>query len=86
VLTVINKGAGASVLDVNVGSHNQARQASVIRLAGPAVDAKAGISLGGAEVTPTGTWKQAASETLPVRNGQLSIHMPPASAAILQVV
>jgi hypothetical protein len=86
VLTVINKGTGASVLDVNVGSHGQARQASVIRLTGPALDAKAGISLGGAEVTPTGTWKQATSETLPVRNGQLSIHMPPASAAILQVV
>jgi Glycosyl hydrolase family 79 C-terminal beta domain len=86
VLTVINKGAGASVLDVNVGSHDQARQASVIRLTGPAVDAKAGISLGGAEVTPTGTWKQATSETLPVRNGQLRIHMPPASAAIVQVV
>ena len=86
VLTVINKGTEASVLNVNVGNHGQPRQASVIRLTGPAVDAKAGISLGGAEVTPTGTWKQAKSETLPVRNGQLSIHMPPASAAILQLV
>jgi hypothetical protein len=85
-LALINKGAGASILDVNVGSHGRARQASVIRLTGPAVDAKAGISLGGADVTPTGTWKQARSEVLPVRNGQLSMHIPPASAAIVQVV
>ncbi len=86
VLTVINKGAGTSVLDVRIGSQNQARQASVIRLTSPAVDAKAGISLGGAEVTPTGTWKQAKSQVLTVRNGQLSMHMPPASAAIVQAV
>jgi Glycosyl hydrolase family 79 C-terminal beta domain len=86
VLTLINKGAGASALNVNMGSQGQPRQVSVIRLTGPAVDAKAGISLGGAEVTPAGTWKQAKSEVLPVRNGQLSIPMPPASAAIVQVV
>jgi hypothetical protein len=84
-LTLMNKGAGACILDVQIGNQSQARQASVIRLTSPAVDAKTGISLGGAEVTSTGTWKRAKPEVLPVRNGKLSIHMPPASAAIVQM-
>jgi hypothetical protein len=84
-LTVINKGAGASVLDVDIGNPGQARRGSVIRLTGPAVDAKSGISLGGAEVTATGRWEGAKAEVVRVRNGRFSLQMPPASAAIVQI-
>jgi hypothetical protein len=85
-LTLINKGAGASVLNIDLGDPSEARQGSVIRLTGPAVDAKAGISLGGAEVTPTGTWKGAKAEVVRVHDGRLSLQLPAASAAIVQIL
>ena len=44
-LTLINKGDRSSALTVNTGIHT--RRASVIRLSGPAIDAKTGITLGG---------------------------------------
>jgi hypothetical protein len=81
VLTLINKGGVASVLHLNTA--NEAREASVLRLKGPAVDAKKGITLGGAEVTSTGTWKPAKQEALPVRKGHLILRMPAASAAMV---
>ena len=83
-LTLINKGDRSSAFTVNTGSH--ARHASVIRLSGPAIDAKTGITLGGAEVTPAGTWKPIKPEVLPMRNGRLTIKLPAASAAIVQTV
>jgi len=80
-LTLINKGSAISELTV----HAPGKRASVIRLTGPAIDAKTGITLGGAEVTPAGTWKAAKSEVLPVRNGQVKITLPAHSAAIAQI-
>jgi hypothetical protein len=84
VLTLINKGEVASVLRLDTGT--QSRNASVVRLRGPALDAKTGIMLGGAEVTSRGTWKAADTEVVPVRNGQLMLPMPAASAAIVSVL
>ncbi len=84
-VTLINKGAGAPELTVNLGEHFKAKQASIIRLSGPAIDAKTGITLGGAEVTPDGTWKAAKSESIHVRNGQLTVTLPPTSAAIVHL-
>jgi hypothetical protein len=84
VLTLINKGAMASVVRLDTGT--QSPHASVIRLEGPAADAKTGIMLGGAEVTSSGTWKAAHVEVLPVRKGQLMLPMPAASAAIVSIL
>ena len=84
VLTLINKGAMASVVRLDTGT--QSPHASVIRLQGPAVDAKTGIMLGGAEVTSSGAWKAANAEVLPVRKGQLMLPMPAASAAIVSIL
>jgi hypothetical protein len=83
-LTLINKGETASVLHLNTGS--QSREAAVMRLTGPAIDAKTGIMLGAAEVTSRGTWKAASSEALPIRKGQFIILMPAASAAIVSIL
>jgi hypothetical protein len=85
-LTAINKGAGACLLSIDVTGEIRGRQASVIRLNGPSVDAKAGITLGGAEVTPAGEWQPARPESLRVRHGQVKVHLPAASAAIVQIV
>lgn len=84
-LALINKGAASPVLTVNLGGRVKAKQASVLRLGGPAVDSKTGIALGGAEVTPDGTWKAAKTESVHVRNGQISVTLPPASAAVVHL-
>ena len=84
-LTLINKGATAPVITVNLGEHTKAKQASLIRLSGPAIDSKTGITLGEAEVTPDGTWKAAKSESVHVRSGQLTVTLPAFSAAIVHL-
>jgi hypothetical protein len=81
VLTLINKGEMASALHLDTGS--QGREASVMRLSGPAIDAKTGIMLAGAEVTSRGAWKAASAEVLPVHKGQFMLSVPAASAAIV---
>jgi hypothetical protein len=81
VLTLINKGGVAYVLHLDTAS--EGREASVIRLKGPAIDAKTGITLGGAEVTSRGTWKPGKLESPPVRKGQLILRLPAASAAMV---
>jgi hypothetical protein len=81
VLTLINKGGVPYVLHLNTASEGS--EASVLRLNGPAVDAKTGITLGGAEVTSSGSWKPAKREPLPVHKGQVILRMPAFSAAMV---
>ena len=83
-LTLINKGKRDASVRVDIGSSSRHRHASVIRLLAPAVDAKAGITLGGAQVSRAGTWKSAAPESLEVRGGRFGIELPAYSAAIVQ--
>jgi hypothetical protein len=82
---LINKSAAASVLTVRIDGHFSGRKASVIRLRGPAIDAKTGVTLGDAEVSPPGAWSPAKPETLSVGNRQLGIKLAAASAAIVQI-
>jgi hypothetical protein len=84
-LTLLNKGQESATLTVTIGKRMDGRKASLMRLSAPSVDAKTEVTLGGAEVTPAGTWKPAKSEVVQVRNGQLGINLPAASAAIVQI-
>ena len=81
LLTLINKSAAGAVLHLDTKSSS--RQATMIRLEGPAVDAKTQITLGGAEITAAGPWKAANKEVLSVKNGQLAIPLAATSAVIL---
>jgi Glycosyl hydrolase family 79 C-terminal beta domain len=82
LLTLINKGATGAI--VRLDTKSSSRQASVIRLEGPAVDAKTQITLGGAEITTAGIWKASKQEALSVNSGQLAIPLAASSAAILE--
>ncbi len=84
-LTLINKGTQSSTVNLTIGNRMDGKKASVIRLSAPSVDARSGVTLGGAEVTAAGAWKPANSEGVQVRNGQLGINLPAASAAIVQI-
>ena len=83
-VTLVNKGTRPCAATLTIGSRMDGRKASVIRLSAPAVDAKTGVTLGGAEVTPAGTWKPAHAELVQVRKGRLGIGLPGASAAVVQ--
>ena len=84
-LTLLNKGSESSVLTLTIKAGMDGKKATVIRLTAPSVDAKTGVTLGGAEVTAAGTWKPAKPEIVQVRKGQLAIDLPAASAAIVQI-
>src|SRR5579883_1154085 len=84
LLTVINKGS-QPVTVLAATSPIQIRNASAVRLEGPSLDAKSGITLGGSEVTPAGTWTPARPERIPVANSQARVELRPASAAIVQI-
>jgi Glycosyl hydrolase family 79 C-terminal beta domain len=84
-VVLINKGSRTSFFDIGVTNQMHGAQASVIRLTGPAIDAKSGITLGGSEVTPAGEWKPAKPERLSVRNERIGIELPAASAAIMEI-
>ncbi len=84
-ITLINKTANNTGVSVNLDQHPEDSRATLIRLLAPNVDAKTGITLGGAQVTPAGMWKMAKAESLTLRAGQSRVRLPAFSAVILQV-
>jgi hypothetical protein len=85
LLAVINKESQPLSVLAGTSGPIQTHMASVLRLEGPALDAKSGITLGGAEVTPTGTWHPARVERVPVRNAKVRVGLRAASAAIIEI-
>jgi hypothetical protein len=84
-LTSLNKGSAPRALTLGIGEPMNGKKASVIRLSAPSVDVKTGVTLGGAEVSPTGTWEPSKPEMAQVHSGRLEINLPVASAAIVQI-
>ena len=85
-ITLINKGAAEHSAQLQIAGPTGGRHASIGRLTAPSVDAKTGVTLGGAVVTPQGTWKAAKTESIHVADGKLSVRLPAYSAAICTVV
>jgi hypothetical protein len=79
-LTLINKGPGAIALDVQVRGFRGSGPVRIVRLTAPAIDAMEGVRLGGAQVTPQGTWRPANAERVPRATDR--IDLPGYSAAI----
>jgi len=85
-LTVINKEAScdvAIVVDRNLCA--KFASASIMRLLGPAVDSKSGITFGGSRVANDGFWKPTQLEEFPLTSPQPNLRVPRASAAILHM-
>jgi hypothetical protein len=57
--------------------------ASTMRLAGPAVDATAGVTLGGASVDEFGRWAPATHEEVHLTGHEVIVDVPAASAALI---
>jgi len=85
VLTLINKDAAATTIDVHLRGAARVDSAAIVRLNAPAVDAKQDIHLGGSQLTPHGTWKAAMTERTAVHSGRVRVGLPGYSAAICTV-
>jgi hypothetical protein len=86
VLTVIDKEASRDVavlVDRNLRS--KFRSASLMRLSGPSIDGKSGITLGGSMVSEDGSWKAARTEEFPLASVQAGLQVPRASAAMVHL-
>jgi hypothetical protein len=81
-VTMINKEVSMDAL-LSVAIPLRSGRGSVMRLTGPSLDSKSGITLGGSMVSSDGKWAPAHEELVPVRRGECQVHLPAASAAIL---
>ena len=80
---LINKDARGARLRIDPGRRFAA--ASATRLAGPSLDATAGLTLGGATIHASGRWAPAAPEMLQFASGQVLVDVPGASAALVRM-
>ena len=83
-MTLINKEPVGDTLVLVEGLPGRKR-ARVLRLTAPALDAKSGVTFGGASVSVSGEWTAGVSEMVKVQGGPLQILVPSASAAVLTV-
>jgi len=83
-LTLINKESSAEAMVViDAGASSSLRSGSVIRMAGPSLESKSGVTLGGAGVSHDGRWKSAQVEEVSGTRGKLQVRLPAASAAVV---
>lgn len=83
-LTVINKEPSRDA-DIVVTIKNRVTSASALRLRGPSLESKEGVTFGGSSVTADGQWKPAHIEPLRIQGSSCRLHVPAASAAIVSL-
>ncbi len=83
-MTLINKETNGGCTAMVEGVPRDGR-ASVLRLGGPTMDSKSGVTLGGNAVNASGGWKESDAEIVQVSGGKLKIALPAASAAIVRL-
>jgi hypothetical protein len=59
------------------------RSGSLIRLSGPSLQSKSGVTLGGAGVSHDGLWKPTQVEEVSGNRGKLQVRLPAASATVV---
>lgn len=84
LIAIFNKDEGDS-LRLSIDCGRPVRAARLWRLAAPAVDSATGVTLAGAEVSDDGGWTPANEERVSATGQQMSIDLPPASAALVFV-
>jgi len=84
VLTLINKESSSeATVVIDAGASKSFRSGSLIRLSGPSLESKSGVTLGGAGVSHDGRWKSAQVEEVSGTRGKLQVRLPAASAAVV---
>jgi hypothetical protein len=70
---------------VAIDSGRRFAVASILRLAGPAIDATAGVTLGGASVDEFGRWAPPMHEEMRLTGSEIIVDVPAASAALVSL-
>jgi Glycosyl hydrolase family 79 C-terminal beta domain len=83
-LCLINKDFRRSA-HVTIDAGRTFAAGSLMRLIGPAADASAGITLGGASVDEFGTWAPANTEVVRPSGRELSVDVPASSAVLISM-
>jgi len=82
VLTLINKGPSSdAIIVIDAGASAPFWKGSLVRLSGPSLENKSGVTLGGAGVSPAGLWKPTRIEEVSRTRSRLRVRVPAASAA-----
>ncbi len=81
---LINKGVDRGAR-VGIDPGRQFARAAVLSLAGPAPDARTGVTLGGATVDEFGAWTPSAHEVTRFAGREIIVDVPAASAAVVSV-
>ena len=84
VLTGINKERSSdSTLVLEPDASSSFRAGSAIRLLGPSIESKSGITLGGATVSAAGSWEPVEIKEIARTNGRFEVPLPRASAVMV---
>jgi hypothetical protein len=84
VLTVINKEPSSdAVVVIDTGASASFRTGSVVRLSGPSLESKSGVTLGGASVSAAGLWKPTLPEEVSTSRRTPQVRVPAGSAAVV---
>lgn len=81
IIAIVNKD-DARAAKANIAVGNEFQRATVARLAGPSLDSKTGVILGGSSVSAAGQWRTSAAESIHFHR-VCSIHVPAGSAALV---
>ena len=88
-ITIINKehdaGARAAAVTIIPAGVTAGSAAAVMFLEAPSPSATNGVTLGGAPITNDGPWRGKWTPLSPVTNGQCTLTLPAASAAIVKI-
>jgi hypothetical protein len=84
VVTLINKEPSYdAMMVIEAGASASFRRGSLVRLLGPALERKSGVTLGGTAVSSAGLWKPAQIEEVSKTRDKWQVCVPAASAAIV---
>ena len=83
-VAIFNKDA-SKALRLNINPGIPVHSAEVLRLAGPSLDSKTGVTFGGSEVSSSGGWSPSQTETPDHTDSAVTLDLPAASAAWLRI-
>ena len=84
ILTLINEQPSSdAMIVIGTTASSPFSKGSLIRLSGPALESKSGITLGAEGVSPAGLWKPDRIEGVSSAGQEMQVHVPAASAAVV---
>ncbi|MDW5266625.1 MULTISPECIES: glycosyl hydrolase family 79 C-terminal domain-containing protein [Acidobacteriaceae] len=81
-MTIINKDASRDA-EIEFTSRQHLSRANAMRLAGPSLESRQGVTFAGSTVSTDGTWRLTKVESVRLHENSAKIHVPAASAVVV---